>query len=265
MENLNEDRLRSLDRWLFQCEEAAPVGIDQDRTIVAQELFDQLFMQFPSIELSQEKIAAFQGLLEAQLSNQTATDLKYILPHPKWEFLHYLTSTQEYLLHGSSVAQIDQLKPGPQSDWNGKPIRAVFATSDPIWPIFFATLKTESLGGSIRNGGFLVDVNGFHRRYCFFSVHEASQLNQLWAQGTVYIVDRNGFTTNPAPVRFDEWHHLDSVPVVGRLKVDLEDFPFVDSVTTHRNGESGYLTWLQYKSRLSEKYKNTRTNDSSAV
>tara|TARA_B100000315_G_C14397622_1_gene504933 strand:+ start:281 stop:553 length:273 start_codon:yes stop_codon:yes gene_type:complete len=89
---------------------------------------------------------------------------------------------REYLLHGSSIPQIDKSKPGEQSDWNGQPIKAVFATSDPIWPIFFATLKTESLGGTIRNGGFLIDANGCHKRYCFFSVHEASQLDKLWAQ-----------------------------------------------------------------------------------
>ena len=49
-----------------------------------------------------------------------------------------------------------------------------------------------------------------------------------------------------------EWHHIDPVPVAARLKVGPADFPFVDSVTIHRDGESGYQTWLQYKWRLAD-------------
>lgn len=252
MQNLNENRLKTLARWLLGYEDTIPEGISDSRIDVAQELFERLFFCAPVVELNEEKISAFNEILEAHLSDRKTIDLHYTLPYPKWEFLHYLTSNEKYLLHGSSRARIDQLKPGPQSDWSGKPIKAVFATSDPIWSIFFATLNTKSLGGSIRNGGFLVEASNELKRYYFFSVHAASELAKLWTQGTVHIIDRKDFTSNSVAVRFDEWHHLEPVPVTARIDVNAEDFPFSNSVSAHQDGETVHQTWLLYKTRLKE-------------
>src|SRR5690625_5835926 len=111
---------------------------------------------------------AFDDIVRSLDGNETI-DLAYDLPLPKWQFLHLLTARHGFLLHGSGVS-LTELEPRPQDDWTGRPVEAVFATSDPIWAIFFATIDRKA-SGNIRNGGLRIRTpDAGDERYYFFSV-----------------------------------------------------------------------------------------------
>jgi len=154
------------------------------------------------------------------------------------------------------------IQPYAQTDWSGRTVRAAFATTDPILAIFFAVIRREAVR-SIRNGGFLIEPSRgaispgavkseiVIERFYFFTVEEAdsSGRSDLLADGFVHVVDRDGFATSDAPIRFDEWRSPSVGPVVMRLPVSPEDFPFRGSIVRHGD-ESVVHSWLRYKERL---------------
>ena len=66
--------------------------------------------------------------------------IDYRLDAPKHEFLSYLVHNRRYLVHGTAAPDLDEVKPMPATDYEARTLEAVFATSDGIWPLFFATL-----------------------------------------------------------------------------------------------------------------------------
>jgi hypothetical protein len=130
--------------------------------------------------------------------------------------------TEGLLLHGTA-ADVSRFEPHAQTDFDGNPTYGVFATDDPVWPIFFAVAKARHL------------VNGcFHhrgeRRY-FFSVDEEA----TWRNGWVYLLPRATFTRHPSG---PEWLSPVAVRPLGRIAVTPEDFPFLHDVARHRRGEA---------------------------
>jgi hypothetical protein len=130
--------------------------------------------------------------------------------------------TEEVLLHGTA-ADVDLFQPQPQTDFDGNPKFGVFATDDPVWPIFFAIANARHL------------VNGcFHlrgeRRY-FFSVDAEAG----WRDGWVYVLPRATFTRHPSG---PEWLSPTAVQPLDRVRVTPQDFPFLADVSRHRRGES---------------------------
>ncbi len=249
---MTESRLAEIVAWVTDLTDSIPAGVPQDRAEAARQFLGPLFLPAPRVEVSQAKIALFEGLFDGHLSRAGWAgnpDLAYSWPYPKWEFLRYLTSTRGVLLHGSNEPH-SELKPRPQTDWSGKPVEAVFATADPIWAIFFATLDRGKCVGSIRNGGFLVESpGGALERFYFFSVDETNRDVELLTNGFVHVVPSDGFATLRTPVRFDEWHNPSPVPVLARVAVGPEDFPFRDAITRH-GSESVFASQLQYRARL---------------
>lgn len=233
--------------WFFSPDAAAPEGETRSKPEAATWLLGTLFLKGRLVDLTLERrrrcASQWRQLQKSQGDPPPDLDI------PKWQFLQYLSSEEEVLFHGSSRARVGELLPGPQTRWDQVPIKAMFATSDPIWPIFFATMNWDVLTGSVRNGGFLVDRQGAERFY-FFSADAREKEPALLKTGHVHIVSRSEFSTNPAPVRFDEWHRERPVPVLATLQVDPEDFPFREMIGRHDSSEDVQRTWLSYKGRL---------------
>ena len=137
-------------------------------------------------------------------------------------------------------------------DWNGNPIQAVFATRDPFWPLYFALLNRQALSGSLRNGCFLVEHSSSEvERFYFFSVHQDDLHANIWSDGFVYILPGDTFhPTTSGTIRFDEWASEQAVPVIAKLPVSPNDFPFLHKVAGHEESESIFTTWLSYKKRI---------------
>jgi hypothetical protein len=247
----SEDRLAALAEWFFNTEAPAPEGITGDKTEVAVQCFEQLFLWAPVISLNAHAMIQFDKLIENQFHSTPATIINYTLPHPKYFFLKYLLD-RGYILHGTKGSNIDVLEPREQIDWNGNSIQAVFATRDVFWPMYFALLNRSVLTGSLRNGCFLVERAPFQEeRFYFFSVNRKSLAADMWSDGFVYILPADRFRpTTSGGVRFDEWASEQPVSVIAKLPVSPADFPFLRRVSGHDENESIFTTWLRYKDRL---------------
>ncbi|MFN2226058.1 MAG: hypothetical protein ACK2UY_07120, partial [Anaerolineae bacterium] len=151
---------------------------------------------------------------------------------------------------GSQRSDIDVLRPREQTDYSGRRITAVFGTRDAIWPLFFAVLNAQGYRGSVRNACWVVSRRGGEQRFYFFSVNREMVRPGLWAPGTIYILPGETFQmTDTAIVRFDEWASTEPVRPLARLAVEPADFPFLDQVAAHREGESMLRSWLAYRRR----------------
>jgi hypothetical protein len=248
---LTEEKLTALANWFFDENAASPTSILNSKVEVALECFEQLFLKAPESALDSKAIKSFENMIQVQFERSPAKTVDYHLPYPKYEFLRYLTNNG-YLLHGSKNADMTRLAPREQIDWNGRSVRAVFATRDAFWPMYFALLDRDTLSGSLRNGCFLVEgASSEIGRFYFFSVNEKSLNPDIWSEGTVYILPEETFrSTTSGEIRYDEWASEQAVPVIAKLQVSPEDFPFLHQVTGHDENESIFTTWLKYKERL---------------
>ncbi len=248
---LDENRLAALAEWFFNPEAFAPAGCAGDKTEIATQCFEQLFLWAPVISLNVHAISLFDRLIANQFQSTPAAILDYTLPHPKYFFLKHLLD-RGYLLHGTKSSDLDILEPGKQIDGNGNSMQAVFATRDIFLPMYFALLNRSALTGSLRNGCFLVEQAPFQEeRFYFFSVNRENIVSDIWSDGFVFILPGDRFhATTSGKVRFDEWTSEQSVPVVAKLPVSPGDFLFLHQVSGHEESELIFTTWLRYKGRL---------------
>ncbi len=200
------------------------------------------FLPRPSFDLTPEKQSAFDDLWQ---SNAAKAPIDYCLPYPKWQFLSYLCETKRLVLHGSQHSGIETIEPRQASDVRGfSNQRAIYATTDGIWAIFFAiadrqTFPQMSLFNSclsVRDsGGALTDP------FYFFSVSRPLLLKKPWCEGSVYILPRQTFQQE-APqwmegveIVFPHWISAEPVPPAGTLVVAPQDFPFLAQVHGHND------------------------------
>jgi hypothetical protein len=248
---LTEEKLAELANWFFDENAAPPAGILNSKVEVALECFDQLFVKAPETSLDSKAIKSFEKIIQDQFQGSPAERIDYHLPYPKYEFLRYLTNNG-YLLYGSKNPVMTVLEPREQIDWNGTPLRAVFATRDAFWPMYFALLDRHALSGSLRNGCFMVERSVSEIEYFyFFSVDQESLHANIWSDGMLAVLPEETFhSTTSGDVRFDEWASEEAVPMIATLQVSPEDSPFLHQVTGHDENESIFTTWLKYKERL---------------
>jgi hypothetical protein len=210
-----------------------------------------LFLSLPELELDERKVRAFEQVYQSAARVGGGALLDYNCDYPKADFLRYLVDHKGILLHGSNSAGIDILLPKRQSDFNGTPMTAVFASGDGVWPIFFAILDDSRFRGSMRNGCFVTaDGTGPDLRFYFFSLNREMLEQHPWTNGIVYVLPRAQFRqTSRGAVRFDEWASEEPVQPLARLQVSPEDFPFLPNVAGHDEKESIYASWLRYRQR----------------
>jgi len=250
MPALNHQTVDQLMNWFLLPGEPTPFNLNVDKVTAASGLFGQLFLKAPAFQLDIAKVTAFEILIQTQFQLAAERELSYDCPYPKIDFLRYLTS-RGYLIQGAKTLRSDSLKPLPQTDWRDLPMNAVIASSDGIWPLFFALLNRSALRGSLREACFVVEVSPEQvERYYFFSVNQASLKPELWSNGMIYILPQETFRpTTVGPVHLDEWASPKTVPIVAQLPVSPLDFPFLKNVTGHSEDEDIVTSWMQFKSR----------------
>jgi len=172
--------------------------------------------------------AAFDRLLRAiDESNGAAVD--YDSAAPKHAFFRYLLERRPVLLHGTGDPDIEQFEPRRQTDYDDKWTYAVFATDDPIWPIFFAVVN-RAVARSL--------VNACSRRWgdshYYFSIGVDPQRDDAWRNGWIYVLPRETFRLHPSG---PEWLSPVAVRPLARVFLQPADFPFLDDVVPHRLGE----------------------------
>jgi len=180
-------------------------------------------MRQPAI--SPEDAAAFDRLLA---DTAEGGEIAYDLPRPKWVFLHHLLQ-RGYLLHGSNEGAIEEFRTRATGDAHGRPIDAVFATDDAIWPLYFAVVRRE--GNTYGYINWCVHVRD-ECRYLFSIGRDPKSLD-AWAEGWIYILP--GDTFRPTP---ESRELVSLVPVRprARLRVEADDFPFRHRTMEHGKG-----------------------------
>lgn len=198
----------------------------------------------PEFNLTPEKQAAFQGLIDVLSTPGFAGRIEFNLPYPKHEFVQFLMSLDRFIFHGSGAADIEEFLPVRKSvemyDRAGSGnLQAVYGTHDGLWAMFFAVVDRGRLEGSIRNGVMYMHNAGGERLAVYnFSVNQEQLAERPWRTGALYILPRDSFErqwlTPESPA--NEWASYVPVRPLAVLPVEPEDFPFLDRIGGHDDG-----------------------------
>lgn len=163
-------------------------------------------------------------------------------PGPLGTYLRWLAASRPVLFHGSQRENISELRPDRESTDStafGNQ-RAVFATDDPIWAMWFALLTRGPDFRSTRTGVWSLRGERQYRQY-FFSVNSDQPDTSLLADGWLYVLPRDGFTPEPAVagvLQSGQWISPAPVTPITRLAVTPTDFPFADVIGRHTSTHS---------------------------
>ena len=83
------------------------------------------------------------------------------------------------------------------------------------------------------------ELRGTRRRLYWFSVYASFADEDLLADGWLYVLPRHGFRQEPAFLWYSgQWVSSRPVKPLARIAVAPSDFPFVDRIARHEDGES---------------------------
>ena len=165
------------------------------------------------------------------------------LPCPAWTYLTWLGEAKGLMLHGSAHPAIDVFTPCSPNDRSPDAFskqRAVFATTDGIWAIFYAILARGGAPFSFLNAALQFgDGDGrWSPMHYYFSLSHGAPA-EPWRPGVVYVLPAEGFEQQPPDRIGDrpvlEPHFARRTPVrpLAKVRVRPEDFPFLDRVARH--------------------------------
>ncbi|QLG41259.1 MULTISPECIES: hypothetical protein [unclassified Paenibacillus] len=202
-----------------------------------------LMYQSPTIVFTKEEIEEYEELSKSVNEGRL---IDYSLQYPKHRFLHYLSLNGKYVFHGSNDGNIERFEPRKQTLYNNELTTAVFATTEPLWSIFYSVFNRSALIGSFRNGCII----GRNKKYHYYSINESTINNNPWTDGMLYILPRDKFhMSGHGKVQFDEWICNEFVTPIAKISVSLSDFFFLNKVAVHKDKESLTSTWIFYKAR----------------
>jgi hypothetical protein len=184
-----------------------------------------LYVEAPPLVITAERRAQFDAQWEELTSGG-----RWSPAGPKHEFLRWVVESQPVLLHGSNRRDVAVFEPRAQTDYADEPTHAVFATSDGIWPIYFAIADRRVVRSLIND--CVHDEGG--ARY-FFSVATDPDGIDPWTSGVVYLLPREPFTVSHGS---SEWTSPTPVRPLASVTVKPDDFPFIEAVHRHALSES---------------------------
>ena len=128
------------------------------------------------------------------------------------EFLCGIAEHREIAFHGTGDPNIESFEPRHPIDF--APFgdqKAVFATSDPIWAMFYAIVDRARYPITLNNGCVaLVDSEGRPGPpHYYFSISRGVLERQPWRTGYVYLLPAQGFVEQPSGMLGD---HAARVP-----------------------------------------------------
>lgn len=176
--------------------------------------------------LSDADRAAFDGLLAATPHGGL---VEYALAQPRWWFLHHLVRSG-YLLHGTNEPEIAEFRTRANDDAHGRPVNAVFASDDAVWPVYFAVVNRPVARSYIN---WCEHVPGASRY--LFSIGSDPRDQRSWCEGTIYVLPAQTFRPTPASREL-----VSDVPVRprARIRVAPDDFPFRRQTLGHGPGDT---------------------------
>jgi hypothetical protein len=160
-----------------------------------------------------------------------------------WQFLYGLAERRETAFHGTGNRGIESFEPREPVDFApfGQQ-KAVFATTDPIWAMYYAIVDRDRHRLTLNNGCILVmDDDARDRPYYYFSITKGAIPEQPWRTGYVYFLPTETFVAQPAgtyagrTARIPQLASPVAVSPFARLQVAPADFPFLAQIRGHED------------------------------
>jgi hypothetical protein len=187
--------------------------------------------------------AAVDAVLElADASGGGILDLDALLHEgprvPRWPFLCSLAARQRIAFHGTGDRGIERFKPREPVDFApfGRQ-RAVFATGDPIWAMFYAIVDRGRHRLTLNNGCLVLEDTG--EAYYYFSVSGQALPLRPWRTGYLYLLPADTFVEQPGGLyagraaRIPQLASPVAVTPFARLRVAPRSFPFLGRIRGH--------------------------------
>ncbi len=108
--------------------------------------------------------------------------------------------------------------------------QAVYATSDPVWAIYFAILRRGKF--STRNASLGFAGRDLFPRWYYFSITRPDG-GENFAPGSLYVLPRETFVCQKPLLGFidtAQWVSHTAVPMLERIDVTPADFPLLERV-----------------------------------
>ncbi len=199
------------------------------------------WMTRPHVDVDKSAPAAFDALLRTALSGGGCALIEYTLPWPKWQFLCHIADQHGIALHGSGdpdIALFEPRQPIDLTEFGNQ--KAIYAASDGLWAMFFAIVDRDRVQ-SITNACIRVadDAGKLDGPRYVFSVSEESLPGQPWRTGTVYLLPRSAFMTQPpvtigsSEVHIAQLAGFAPIQPLAKLRVEPADFPFLAQIRGH--------------------------------
>lgn len=192
---------------------------------VAERLGIRLAVEGPAYAPTEARSAEIDALVAEARAKEGVIDASSTAV-PAHELLTHLVERHGLLLHGSNHTELEVLEPRPAPDF-GTRIEAVVAADDGIWPLFYAVVARDRIGGVFTACMHLGRRPSLRRRY-FFRVFGADPAEETtWTNGAVYALPRDGFHREWG----NEWLRSTEVTPALRVLVRPSDFPLRHAVT----------------------------------
>ncbi|PYZ96414.1 hypothetical protein CR205_11870 [Alteribacter lacisalsi] len=205
-------------------------------------ILDRLKLEkIPELNLTTGELKEFEQIYEAHIAGVNGEHFTYQSEVPLYRFLNYVLEQKNVVVHGSNSSTIREFEPRDSTLFTGKPVSAVFASTDGVWSLFFAVKKRAGYTGSLRNLCLTVPGKRGIRRYYYFSVNR-DQLKDCWTDGMIYFLPKDTF--RPGGIR-DEWVSEEPVKPLAAVQVSPADFPLIEQVRHHSEADSMMKTLLQ--------------------
>ena len=159
-----------------------------------------------------------------------------------WQFLCGLAEHRRIAFHGTGDPNIESFEPRKPIDF--APFgdqKAVFATSDPIWAMFYAIVDRDRYAVTLNNGCILLmDSEGRPGMpHYYFSITRGALEQRPWRIGYLYFLPAESFVEQPAgtyaghDARVPQLASPVAVTPFARLRVAPSDFPFLAHIRGH--------------------------------
>ena len=176
---------------------------------------------------------SFNELFEQTLAGdqEGVPIIEYAIPYPKEDFLAFLVSEKDILLHGSSNRDAEIMEPRQANDASkiSGNKKAVYAVTDPVLPIFYAIQDRNKIEGCVESGVTTHETGDCEYA---FTLPKGSLAKKPWAQGIVYLFRKDQFRPekNDDGEASGEWTSDKPVKPVAKLEVTSDDFRFLGMV-----------------------------------
>jgi hypothetical protein len=162
----------------------------------------------------------------------------------RWEFLCALADRRRIAFHGTGDPRIERFEPREPVDF--APFgsqRAVFATTDPLWAMFYAVVDRDRHALTLNNACVVLEDAG--KAYYYFSISRDALPRRPWRTGYLYFLPVDTFVEQRGDVyaglraRVPQLASPVAVTPFARLRVSPASFPFLEAIRGHDDERLG--------------------------